>query len=93
VLVANRLTAPGSEHGLARWLKTDFVCDRAGRRWLPAWRDDAERLPSKTPRVRVAMRQLKQWYRSTSKLHLDSTKALEPASDTWTCPSSVAGAP
>ena len=29
VLVANRLTAPGSEHGLARWLETDFVCDRA----------------------------------------------------------------
>jgi hypothetical protein len=25
VLVANRLTAPGSEHGLARWLETDFV--------------------------------------------------------------------
>jgi hypothetical protein len=31
VLVANRLTAPGSEHGLARWLETDLVCDRAGR--------------------------------------------------------------
>src|SRR6201987_4646942 len=68
VLVANRLTAPGSEHGLARWLETDFVCDRAGRRWLPAWRDDAERLPSKTPRVRVAMRQLKQWYRTLDQL-------------------------
>ena len=25
VLVANRLTAQGSEHGLARWLETDFV--------------------------------------------------------------------
>ena len=36
VLVANRLTAPGSEHGLARWLETDFVCDRDGRRWLAA---------------------------------------------------------
>ena len=68
VLVANRLTAPGSEHGLARWLETDFVCDRAGRRWLPAWREDAERLPSKTPRVRVAMRQLKQWYRTLDQL-------------------------
>src|SRR5271155_623806 len=52
VLVVNRLTAPGSEHGLARWLETDFVCDRHGRRWLAAWRDDAERLPRQTPRVR-----------------------------------------
>jgi len=69
VLVANRLTAPGSEHGLARWLETDFVCDRAGRRWLAAWRDDAERTASKTPRVRVEMRQLKQWYRTLDQLH------------------------
>src|SRR4030067_3227341 len=38
VLVANRLCAPTSEHGLARWLETDFVCDRQGRRWRPAWR-------------------------------------------------------
>ena len=32
VLVANRLCAPTSEHGLARWLESDFVCDRQGRR-------------------------------------------------------------
>jgi hypothetical protein len=38
VLVANRLCAPTSEHGLARWLDTDFVCDRQGRRWMPVWR-------------------------------------------------------
>ncbi len=68
VLVANRLTAPGSEHGLARWLETDFVCDRDGRRWVPAWRDDLERASSKTPRVRVKMRQLKQWYRTLDQL-------------------------
>jgi transposase len=68
VLVANRLTAPGSEHGLARWLETDFVCDRDGRRWVPAWRDDRERVSSKTPRVRVEMRQLKQWYRTLDQL-------------------------
>jgi hypothetical protein len=68
VLVANRLTAPGSEHGRARWLETDFVCDRDGRRWLAAWREDAERRTSKTPRVRVAMRQLKQWYRTLDQL-------------------------
>jgi transposase len=64
VLVVNRLTAPGSEHGLARWLETDFVCDRQGRRWLPAWRADGERVASRTPRVRVALRQLKGWYRT-----------------------------
>src|SRR6201997_354460 len=68
VLVANRLTSPGSEHGLARWLETDFVCDRHGRRWLAEWRDDAERLASRTPRVRVASRQLKQWYRTLDQL-------------------------
>src|SRR5262249_22093310 len=38
VLVTNRLTAPGSEHALARWLESEFVCDRIGRRFIPAWR-------------------------------------------------------
>ncbi len=33
-LVANRLQAPGSEHGLAGWLEHSFMCDRRGRRWL-----------------------------------------------------------
>jgi transposase len=69
VLVANRLCAPTSEHGLARWLETDFVCDRHGRRWVPEWRDDAERRASRLPRVRVAGRQLKQWYRTLDQLH------------------------
>src|SRR6266704_3531142 len=69
VLVANRLCAPTSEHGLARWLETDFVCDRRGRRWMPAWRDDAERRASRRPRVRVVGRQLKQWYRTLDQLH------------------------
>jgi len=68
VLVANRLVAPGSEHGLARWLETDFVCDQQGRRWVPAWRDDAARKASKTPRVRVEPRQLQQWYRTLDQL-------------------------
>jgi hypothetical protein len=68
LLVVNRLTAPGSEHGLARFLETDFVCDRHGRRWLAAWRDDGERLASRTPRVRVELRQLKQWYRTLDQL-------------------------
>jgi transposase len=63
-LVANRLCAPLSEHALARWLETDFVCDRHGQRWEPAWRSDAERLHSRRPRVRVASWQLEQWYRT-----------------------------
>jgi transposase len=68
VLIANRLAAPGSEHGLARWLETDFVCDRDGRRFMPAWRDDAARQASRTPRVRVEARQLQHWYRSLDQL-------------------------
>lgn len=62
VLVANRLCSPTSEHGLARWLETDFVCDRQGQRWMPEWRDELERLRSRRPRVRVKDRQLRQWY-------------------------------
>jgi transposase len=61
-LVTNRLCEPTSEHGMARWLETDYVCDRAGRRWLPEWREDSERLASRRPRVRVKDRQLRQWY-------------------------------
>jgi hypothetical protein len=68
VLVANRLVRPGSEHGLARWLETDFVCDRDGRRWVPQWRDDAERKASRSPRVRVTARQLQHWYRTLDQL-------------------------
>ena len=67
-LVANRLTAPGSEHALAQWLETDFVCDRHGRRFVAAWRDEAERKASKAPRVRVEARQLQQWYRTLDQL-------------------------
>jgi transposase len=67
-LVANRLSEPSSEHGMARWLETDFVCDRWGRRWLPEWREEAERLSSKRPRVRVQDRQLRQWYATLDQL-------------------------
>src|SRR5712671_4732413 len=69
VLVANRLAAPGSEHALAQWLESDFVCDRIGRRFVASWRDDAERRASRTPRVRVAARQLQCWYRTLDRLH------------------------
>lgn len=68
VLVANRLCAPTSEHGLARWLDTDYVCDRKGRRWQPRWREERERLASRSPRVRVAFTQLAGWYRTLDQL-------------------------
>jgi transposase len=68
VLVTNRLCAPTSEHGLARWLETDFVCDRRGRRWIAKWREDEERRRSRLPRVRVEFGQLKQWYRTLDQL-------------------------
>jgi transposase len=68
VLVANRLCVPCSEHGLARWLETDFVCDREGRQWTAQWRGEAERVSSRSPRVRVESRQLQQWYRTLDQL-------------------------
>jgi transposase len=61
VLVANRLIAPASEHGLAGWLETDFVCARNGRRFLPHWH--------RRRRVRVHPRQLDAWYRTLDQLH------------------------
>jgi transposase len=67
-LVANRLCEPTSEHGMARWLETDFVCDRNGERWLPEWREDGERLASKRPRVRVKDSQLRRWYGTLDRL-------------------------
>jgi len=60
VLLANRLTRPSSEHGLARWLETDFVCDRLGRRFLPRWHRHG--------RVRVYAQQLQAWYRTLDRL-------------------------
>jgi transposase len=56
VLLANRLIRPASEHGLARWLETDFVCDRRGRRFVPDWQ--------RRGRVQVHARQLGAWYRT-----------------------------
>jgi hypothetical protein len=61
VLIANRLIAPASEHGLAGWLETDFVCDRQGRRFLPHWHQRR--------RVRVHPRQFDAWYRTLDQLH------------------------
>jgi transposase len=67
-LVTHRLCEPTSEHGMARWLETDYVCDRTGQRWLAQWREEAERLASKRPRVRVQDRQLRQWYGTLDRL-------------------------
>ena len=61
VLIANRLIRPKSEHGLAGWLETDFVCDRSGRRFIPNWRQ--------RNRVRVHPNQLDAWYRTLDQLH------------------------
>ncbi len=55
-LVANRLIRPGSEHALAWWLETDYVCDRHVRRIMPPW--------GQQRRVRVDFRQLQRWYRT-----------------------------
>jgi transposase len=60
VLLANRLVRPASEHGLARWLETDFVCDRQGRRFVPHWHQHG--------RVQVHPRQLAAWYRTLDRL-------------------------
>jgi transposase len=67
-LVANRVSQPTSEHGLARWLESDYVCGRTGERWLPQWRDEGERQASLRPRVRVKDRQLRQWYGTLDRL-------------------------
>jgi transposase len=60
VLIANRLIRPSSEHGLAGWLETDFVCDRQGRRFVPRWHQHK--------RVRVHFQQLEAWYRTLDQL-------------------------
>ena len=60
VLLTNRLTRPKSEHGLASWLETDFVCDRQGRRFVPHWH--------RRGRVRIHHRQLDAWYRTLDRL-------------------------
>ena len=60
VLIANRLIRPSSEHGLAGWLETDFVCDRQGRRFVPRWQQHK--------RVRVHFQQLEAWYRTLDQL-------------------------
>ena len=78
VLVANRLVSPSSEHALAQWLESDFICDRRGRRLIAAWREDWERKASRAARVRVKPQQLQQWYRTLDHL-LEAKDAMELA--------------
>src|SRR5208282_3049469 len=60
VLVANRLCRPGSEHALAQWLESDFVCGRDGERILARWQQQG--------RVRVDLNWLQDWYRTLDQL-------------------------
>jgi transposase len=59
-LLANRLTRPASEHGLAPWLEEFYVCTSQGRRWKPQWK------PSR--RVQVSFQQLQLWYQTLDDL-------------------------
>src|SRR5229473_2790469 len=63
VLITNRLVRPSSEHALAEWLETDYLCDRAGRRYQPCWK--------KQRRVQVDLAQLQRWYRTLDHLLLN----------------------
>jgi transposase len=69
-LIANRLVCPTSEHGLAAWLETDYVCDRHGSRYVPCWKQQN--------RVRVDLVQLQRWYRTLDHL-IWNKEAIEVA--------------
>ncbi len=56
VLVANRLSRPGSEHALAQWLEDFYVPTAAGSRWAPRWKQSR--------RVKVHFQQLRLWYQT-----------------------------
>jgi hypothetical protein len=62
-LLVNRLVKPGSEHALAAWLETDYIVDRAGRRYVPCWKQQG--------RVQVDLGQLQRWYRTLDHLLLN----------------------
>jgi transposase len=62
-LIVNRLVRPGSEHALAAWLETDYICDRHGRRYVPCWKQQG--------RVKVDLTQLQRWYRTLDHLLLN----------------------
>ena len=60
VLLANRLTRPGSEHALAQWLEDFYVVTAGGSRWRPQWKQSR--------RVKVACEQLRLWYQTLDDL-------------------------
>ncbi len=68
VLTAHRLLHPGSEHALAWWLEESWVADGTGQRICPQWETHG--------RVRVAYRQLRQWYRTLDHL-IAAKEAIE----------------
>ena len=68
ILTAHRLLHPGSEHALAWWLAESWVADRAGQRVRPQWATHG--------RVRVAYRQLQQWYHTLDHL-IGAKEAIE----------------
>jgi transposase len=63
VLITNRLTRPSSEHALAAWLESDYICDRRGSRYVPCWKQQG--------RVQVDLAQLQRWYRTLDHLLLN----------------------
>jgi len=60
VLTAHRFLHPGSEHALAWWLEESWIADPTGQRIRPQWEARG--------RVRVAHRQLRQWYQTLDQL-------------------------
>jgi transposase len=70
VLIANRLARPSSEHALAAWLESDYICDRRGSRYVPCWKQQG--------RVQVDLAQLQRWYRTLDHLLLNK-ETLEVA--------------
>jgi transposase len=59
-LVTHRLCCPGSEHALASFLETAYVCDRSGKRLHPKWKRHG--------RVQVDLSWLQRWYRTLDEL-------------------------
>jgi len=65
-MIVNRLTRPCSEHALAGWLETDYICDRDGRRYITKWKRQG--------RVQVDLTVLQRWYRTLDHLIINQSK-------------------
>ena len=66
VLIANRLSRPGSEHALAEWLDEAYVSTSAGSRWQAQWKP--------WRRVKVSFDQLRLWYQTLDDLIAEKTR-------------------